>query len=242
MLYSALILGLLGSFHCVGMCGPIALVLPVHNVNPVQKFIKISLYHLGRILAYGSIGFLFGLLGKGLYLSGFQQRLSIIIGIFMILYIIFPSKIFNTNKFTQPFYIFISKIKSSLGKQLNRKSNKALFSIGFLNGFLPCGMVYMALVGAIATSNPSQGFLYMAIYGLGTIPLMTVILYAKNIFSISLRNKIQNAIPYFVVVIGVLFILRGVGMGIPYVSPKDTKLQIQDNPNYCAPSIILDKE
>jgi sulfite exporter TauE/SafE len=241
MLYSAIILGLLGSFHCVGMCGPIALVLPVHHHNPIQKFIKISLYHLGRILAYGSIGFLFGLLGKGLYLSGFQQRLSIIIGVIMILYIIFPSKILNTNKLTQPLFIFIGKIKSGLGKQLKKKSNKALFSIGFLNGFLPCGMVYMALVGAIATANPAEGFLYMVIYGLGTIPLMTVILYAKNIFSISIRNKIQKAIPYFVVIIGVLFILRGFGIGIPYISPSDTKLQIQKEAQSCSPSLSLEK-
>jgi sulfite exporter TauE/SafE len=242
MLYSALILGLLGSFHCVGMCGPIALVLPVHHHNPIQKFIKITLYHLGRIIAYGCIGVLFGLLGKGLFLSGFQQRLSILIGIGMIVYIVFPSRIFNSIKITQPLYLFIGKLKSSLGKQLKKKSNKALFSIGFLNGFLPCGMVYMALVGAIATANPTEGFLYMAVYGMGTIPFMTVILYAKNIFTVSFRNKIQKAIPYFVVIIGVLFILRGFGIGIPFISPSDAKLQIQSNTKNCVDPILLEKK
>lgn len=242
MLYSALILGLLGSFHCIGMCGPIALVLPVHHHNPVQKFIKIFLYHLGRVLAYGSIGLLFGSLGKGLYLSGFQQRLSILIGIGMILFVIFPSKLFNTNKLTQPIYLLIGKLKSGLGKQLKKKSNKALFSIGFLNGFLPCGMVYMALVGALATANSFDGFIYMAIYGLGTIPLMTVLLYVKNIFSISLRNKIQKAIPYFIVIIGVLFILRGFGIGIPYISPSDAKLQVQSNAKPCVTPIIMESK
>ncbi len=236
MLYSAIILGLLGSFHCIGMCGPIALVLPVHDQKPVQKFIKIFLYHLGRMLAYGSIGLLFGLLGKGLFLSGIQQRLSILIGVIMIAYAIIPARILNKYTATQPLYKLIGKLKSGLGKQLKRKSNKALFSIGFLNGFLPCGMVYMALVGAIATANPAQGFLYMVLYGLGTVPLMTVILYAKNIFPMSFRNKIQKAIPAFVVLIGFLFILRGFGMGIPYISPSDAKLQIQNNAKPCAPT------
>lgn len=237
MLFSALILGLLGSFHCIGMCGPIALVLPVHTENPIQKIIKITLYHFGRMLAYGSIGLVFGVLGKGLFLSGFQQRLSIIIGIFMIGYIIIPTKILHKYKFSTPLYIFIGKIKTSLGKQLKRKGYLSLAIIGFLNGFLPCGMVYMALAGAVATANPFEGFLYMFVYGLGTVPLMTVVIYFKNIFSIKLRNKIQKAIPAFVIVIGLLFILRGLGIGIPYISPTDTKLQINSMAKPCADPI-----
>ena len=145
MFITALIFGLLGSFHCIGMCGPIALVLPVHHNNTFQKGLKIILYHLGRILAYGSIGFLFGWLGKGLYLSGFQQRLSILIGLAMIASILIPSGILNRLSITQSSYVFIGKLKSSLAQQLKKKDAKALFSIGFLNGFLPCGMVYIGL-------------------------------------------------------------------------------------------------
>lgn len=239
MFFSALILGLLGSFHCIGMCGPIALVLPVHNEKTVRKFLKIALYHFGRMLAYGTIGIAFGLLGKGLYLSGFQQRLSIIIGVIMIAYILIPTKFLNRFNFTSPLYHFIAKIKSLLGKQLKRKSGKSFATIGFLNGFLPCGMVYMALAGAIETATPIKGFLYMCVFGLGTIPLMTVIIYAKDIFTIKIRNKIQKLIPVFVIIIGVLFILRGLAIGIPYISPKDTKLQIQNNAATCAPSEVV---
>lgn len=235
MFLSALVLGLLGSFHCIGMCGPIALVLPVHTENPLRKFLKICSYHLGRMFAYGSIGLVFGFLGKGLFLSGFQQRLSILIGIFMIAYILIPSKLLNKFKITTPIFNFIGIIKSSLAKQLKNKSSKSLAILGFLNGFLPCGMVYMALAGAIATATPYKGFLYMFIYGLGTIPLLTLLIYSKNIFSINTRNKIQKAIPVFVVVIGILFILRGMGIGIPYVSPVDATLQIQNNASTCAP-------
>ncbi|MEI6864871.1 sulfite exporter TauE/SafE family protein [Flavicella sp.] len=235
MFFSALLFGLLGSFHCIGMCGPIAMVLPVHAEKPLPRCSKIFLYHLGRIIAYGSIGLIFGLLGKGLFLSGFQQRLSIIIGLFMIVYIIVPSSFFKKIKITSPLYKFIGQIKSGLGKRLKNKSYVSLFIIGFFNGYLPCGMVYMALAGAIAMASPTQGFLYMLIYGLGTIPLMTLIIYFKAILSLKFRNKIQKAIPYFVFIIGFLFILRGLGIGIPYISPSDIQLQIQNEPTVCAP-------
>ncbi len=233
MLYSAIILGLLGSFHCIGMCGPIAFVLPVDRNNKTKQAYQTFLYHLGRLLAYASIGLLFGLVGKGLYLAGFQQRLSILLGIVMILLVIIPLRIFNKYNFSKPLYGLIGKVKSKLGLYLKQKSNKAIFSIGFFNGFLPCGMVYMALVGAMAMSEFYLGGLYMFLFGLGTIPMMTVAIYSKNIFSVNFRNKIQKAIPVFVVLIGLLFILRGLGLGIPYVSPKDVKLHVQNTPIDC---------
>ncbi len=233
MLYSALILGLLGSFHCIGMCGPIAFILPLNRENKLKKTTQISLYHFGRLLTYSFIGFIFGLIGKGLYLIGFQQRISILIGIVMIIIVLIPIRIFNKYNFSKPLYSTVGKVKSNLGKLLKKKSNKAIFTIGILNGFLPCGMVYMALVGSIATSNASIGSLYMFIFGLGTIPLMTVAVYLGNILSISIRNKIQKVIPVFVVMIGILFILRGMGLGIPYISPSDATLTISNNPAEC---------
>ena len=233
MLLSAVILGLLSSFHCVGMCGPIAFVLPVDRTNKYKQAYQTLLYHLGRLLAYASIGLLFGLLGKGLYMAGFQQRLSILLGILMIALVLIPLRILNKYNFSKPVYQGISIIKSKLGLYLKKKSSRAIFTIGFFNGFLPCGMVYMALVGAVATSEFYLGGLYMFLFGLGTIPMMTVAVYSKNIFSLNIRNKIQKAIPVFVVVIGILFILRGMGLGIPYVSPKDVNLHVQNTPIEC---------
>lgn len=233
MLLSAVMLGLLGSFHCIGMCGPIALVLPVDRTTKFKQGYQTLLYHLGRLLAYSSIGLLFGLLGKGLYLAGFQQRLSILLGILMIILVLIPIHTFNKYNFTKPLYALIGKVKSTLGLYLKKRSNKAIFTIGFLNGFLPCGMVYMALVGAMATSEFYLGAFYMFLFGLGTIPMMTVAVYAKNIFSLNFRTKIHKAIPVFVIMIGLLFILRGMGLGIPYVSPKDVKLEVQNTPVEC---------
>ena len=233
MLLSAVILGLLSSFHCVGMCGPIAFVLPVDRTNKYKQGYQTLLYHLGRLLAYSSIGLLFGLLGKGLYIAGFQQRLSILLGILMIALVLIPLRILNKYNFSKPVYRGIGIIKSKLGLYLKKKSSKAIFTIGFFNGFLPCGMVYMALVGAVATSEFYLGGLYMFLFGLGTIPVMTVAVYSKNIFSLNIRNKVQKAIPVFVVLIGLLFILRGLGLGIPYVSPKDVNLHVQNTPIEC---------
>lgn len=233
MLYTAFILGLLGSFHCIGMCGPIAFMLPLNRNNKPKMILQTSTYHLGRLFAYSLIGMLFGYLGKGLYLAGFQQNLSILIGIIMILIVITPITILNKFKIIKPVYLLINKVKQNLGLYINKKSYKALFLTGFFNGFLPCGLVYMALLGSISTSNSFLGATYMFLFGLGTIPIMTLAVFAGNFLKVSIRNKIQKIIPVFIVIIGLLFILRGLGLGIPYISPSDTKLIISTNVNGC---------
>ena len=220
MLLTALIFGLLGSFHCVGMCGPIAFLLPVDRSNQVKKFGQIFLYHFGRILAYSILGLVFGLVGKSLNLFGFQQQLSIGIGILMLLVVLIPQKTFNKYNFSRPVFKIISKVKSALGKELKKKTPDTFLTIGFLNGFLPCGLVYMAIFGAIASGNALQGSLYMAVFGIGTIPLMTSAIYLGNFLNTQVRQRIRKAIPVFIVVIACLFIVRGLGLGIPYLSPK----------------------
>ena len=219
MLVSAFVLGLLGSLHCVGMCGPIAFMLPVDHTNSVRKASQIAIYHFGRLLAYSIIGLIFGLVGKGLYIFGLQQQLSIAIGILMIVVVLIPYKTFNKYNVSKPLYKLISKVKNALGVALKKKTPDTFLTIGFLNGFLPCGLVYMAVFAAIATANAYEGSLYMAIFGLGTIPLMTATIYFSRFLKGRFRNKIQKAIPIFVILIGTLFILRGLGLGIPYISP-----------------------
>jgi sulfite exporter TauE/SafE len=219
MLVSALILGLLGSLHCVGMCGPIAFMLPVDRSNSFRKITQIAIYHFGRLLAYSIIGLIFGLVGKSFSLFGIQQQLSIIIGVLMIVIVLLPQHIIGKYNLTKPLYKGISKVKSSLGKALKKKTADTFLTIGFLNGFLPCGLVYMAVFGAVATGNLLEGSLYMVLFGLGTIPLMTTAIYLGKFLNSTIKQRIQKAIPVFVVVIGILFILRGLGLGIPYLSP-----------------------
>ncbi|HRV56354.1 MAG TPA: sulfite exporter TauE/SafE family protein [Mangrovimonas sp.] len=219
MLWSAFILGLLGSFHCVGMCGPIAFMLPVDRSNTTKKVFQIFIYHFGRLLAYSLIGLVFGLVGKSFYLFGFQQQLSIAIGIIMIIAILIPQNLFQRYNFSKPVYKIISKLKSLMGQAFKKKSPDTFLTIGFLNGFLPCGLVYMAVFGAIASENVAQAGLYMVLFGLGTIPLMTSAIYLGKFLNATLKQRIQKAIPIMVVLIGILFIMRGLGLGIPYISP-----------------------
>lgn len=229
MLISALIFGLLGSLHCVGMCGPIAFMLPVEHKKPLKKFFQISSYHIGRLFAYAIIGLIFGILGKSFSLFGMQQQLSIAVGILMILAVILPNKQFRNNKVTAFFYKFVGKIKQNLGASLKKKTADTFLTIGFLNGFLPCGLVYIAVFAAIAAGSLVQSSLYMVFFGLGTIPLMSVAIYAGSFLKGINRQKIQKAIPVFVVIIGVFFILRGMGLGIPYVSPAPVVEMVNAN-------------
>jgi sulfite exporter TauE/SafE len=213
------------------MCGPIAMMLPVDRNNPTKKAIQILLYHAGRLTSYAMLGLLFGLLGKGLYIAGVQQQISIVMGVLMIVLAIVPEKVFARYNFSRPIYNFISKVKTSLGSQFKRKSPDALFTIGVLNGLLPCGLVYAALFGAIAMQSVTFSISYMLLYGLGTIPLMSAVVYVSNFLSLPFRNKLQKIVPLVTVIMGLLFVLRGMGLDIAYISPSNINLFVQSTAN-----------
>ncbi|QDO94354.1 sulfite exporter TauE/SafE family protein [Formosa sediminum] len=235
MFISAFIFGLLGSFHCIGMCGPIAFMLPVDRTHSIKKISQIFTYHFGRLLAYSIIGLVFGILGKGLYVFGLQQKLSIVIGVLLIVIVLLPYKTFNTYNFSKPIYKIISKVKKGMGVALQKKTADTFLTIGFLNGFLPCGLVYMAVLSSIATAQPLHGAFYMFIFGLGTIPLMTSAIYFGNMLTAIAKKRIQKLIPAFVIIIGVLFIFRGLGLGIPYISPNINTDNVHSSMMECAP-------
>jgi len=226
MLSTALVLGLLGSLHCIGMCGPIAFMLPLNRQDSLRQWGQLGLYHLGRLFAYGIIGLVFGLIGQGLYLFGFQQKLSIVLGALMILLVLIPGKFFRKLKISQPIYRWVGRLKSALGSRLKEGDPDAFLSIGFLNGFLPCGLVYMALVGAMAMASAPMGSLYMMIFGLGTVPLMSAAALMGKYLKGRWLPTVRKWIPVFVVMVGILFILRGMGLGIPYISPQAPKEEI----------------
>jgi len=231
MLFSAVLLGLISSLHCIGMCGPIAMMLPVDRKNPTKKAAQILLYHAGRLTAYSSLGLVFGLLGRGFYVAGLQQQASIIAGTIMITIVLLPEKLFAKYNFSKPVYRVIANIKTSLGSQFRKRSNRALYITGLLNGFLPCGLVYAALFGAVAMQSTVLGTLYMLLYGIGTIPLMSAVVYASGFIKNPFRNTIAKVVPYATVLIGLLFILRGLGLDIPYVSPGNLSLFVTGTPD-----------
>ena len=222
---SALVLGLMGSFHCAGMCGPIAIALPLHGNSTSGKILGGTLYNLGRTLTYGIMGAIFGLLGQGVAMIGFQQKVSVIMGSLMIISVLFPALFRNQYSMERSWFSFVGKLKSTIGKMFSVRTFSSLFFIGMLNGLLPCGLVYMAIAGAIGTGEVLTGSLYMIMFGLGTLPMLLGITLAGNMMGLAFRNRINKLIPVLVILVGIFFILRGLSLGIPYLSPPKEKIQ-----------------
>ncbi len=219
-IWAAITLGFLGSFHCVGMCGPIALALPLNHNSLSSKITGALLYNVGRMFTYALLGSLFGLLGQSVVIAGYQQALSITLGVIILIMVLLPSSAYGRFKITALIYSYIGKLKQKLGSLFKKRSYSSLFFIGTLNGLLPCGLVYLGITGAIATGGSLEGALFMAMFGLGTLPAMFVLGMLGNSISINFRNKINKAIPIFVVAMALLLILRGMNLGIPYISPE----------------------
>jgi len=214
MYWSAFILGLLGSFHCVGMCGPITLAVP--GKAPSSKLF----YNFGRVITYITIGAVVGFVGEGFSFFGWQQVLSISAGVAMLFVIIFTKyKHFDlpTRGVFGELWVFFKKKLTPL---FNSKSALAPFFIGLINGLLPCGLVYAALFTAISMGGIAESALYMAMFGLGTMPLLLGVSVFGNLLSPVLRSILHRAVPYFLGIVAVLLILRGLNLGIPMISPK----------------------
>ncbi len=225
-LITPLTIGLIGSAHCIGMCGPIAVALPLKNHNWFSKISGGILYNLGRTFTYGIMGLLFGLLGQGIHMVGFQQWASILLGIALIVSVLFPYFFKQKLSLSNMVSGYAGRLINNLRSLFSQRSYPSLLLIGLLNGLLPCGLVYVAIAGAINTSTILSGALFMILFGLGTIPMMLIVSVTGNAISTGLRNKLRKVVPYFIVLLGVLFILRGMSLGIPYISPKAEKLEI----------------
>ena len=217
---AALSIGFLGSFHCVGMCGPIALALPLPKSTNIQFFLGRIIYNLGRIISYAVMGFIFGWLGQKISLWGFQQLLSVLLGVTIVVFIFLPGKAKDRLLSFSPVQKIISPLKISIGKLFKQKSISSFLLIGVLNGFLPCGFVYIGLAGAIAVANPLTGILVMAFFGLGTFPAMFAISVFGKFISLGFRQKLRKLTPVFAILFALIFIFRGLNLGIPYLSPK----------------------
>lgn len=228
LVYTGFALGIMGSFHCLGMCGPIALSLPVDRSRPIYALLSNLFYQLGRVATYAILGLLFGWLGQGLQLAGIQQYLSIGVGVTMILLVVFPrASNFFSKPLTGRWLAWTTPLKTALGRMMRMDQPQNRFIFGMLNGLLPCGLVYVALVGSVGVGSGIGGATYMALFGLGTIPMMFMAMFAGNVLQMGLRQRLQKLIPVVVVIIGALFILRGMGLGIKYVSPPDKALELK---------------
>jgi sulfite exporter TauE/SafE len=224
MLFPAMIagftLGAAGSLHCVGMCGPLSLALPTYHLSKTKKIISLLFYQFGRILTYSMIGLLFGLAGRRIYLAGYQQWFSIGLGILVLtmalLYFIQKKTIHLS--FLNRFYHFVQGIFIRI---LNSSKGIAGFLLmGMANGLLPCGMVYIALAATLSFPQISQSVAFMALFGAGTLPAMMMIGFAGQMIKPGIRQSFRKAVPVFIALMGAVLILRGLNLGIPFISPE----------------------
>jgi uncharacterized protein len=217
---AGLALGLAGSLHCAGMCGPIALALPGKRAISWSVAGEKLAYQFGRVSTYTTLGALAGVGGQVAVDAGFSQTLSIASGVLMILTAIIQLALHKniipiavTDRLLGPLHRHFSLLIGKGG------GAAAHYGIGLVNGLLPCGLVVSALMGAIGTGSVTEGAAFMALFGLGTVPLMSAVAILGASLSCAMRHKLRYATPAIAVIIGVVFVLRGMSLGIPYVSP-----------------------
>lgn len=214
-LWTALVLGLVGSLHCAGMCGPLALALPAAGRSTAAFVAGRVGYNAGRILTYFLLGLGFGTAGKSLLMAGVQRWLSIGLGALLIAGLLASRRLV----FWTPVLTGVHWLKARMGALLREPSLIGLATLGVLNGLLPCGLVYVAAAGAMATGGIMQGGVYMIVFGLGTVPMMLGLSCSGRMLPARLRLKLRTALPVAVFLVGALLILRGMNLGIPYLSP-----------------------
>lgn len=213
------VMGAVGNFHCIGMCGPLALALPVSHRSEWGRVVGGIIYNTGRIVTYSVLGLLLGFAGGFLVAAKYQHVLSISLGAIILVYLFIPKK-FNTpstlaSYANKPFL----ELRTALGKLFRSKKYSSLFSIGVLNGLLPCGMIYLAISSSLVTGSALKGSLFMAAFGFGTFPVMISVVFLGNLFGQQLRSKMRKAVPVFLFVMALLLVVRGLNLGIPYLSP-----------------------
>ncbi len=210
MIWSAFVIGLLGSLHCVGMCGPLALAVPS---KPGHRIVSAALFNSGRILMYGLIGVFFGIVGYGLHLAGFQSYLSIFAGVSILIFLLFPHLENRLNsKYNFRFSGYIRKKFSGL---IKKKTYSSIFTMGLLNGLLPCGLIYIAVAGALETGYVETAAIYMIFFGLGTTVLLFLTFISREVIQKIKFFRPKRLVPYLTGLIAILFITRGILYMIP---------------------------
>ena len=213
--WTAFILGLVGSLHCAGMCGPLMLGLPTGGSSRFGFLLGRTTYNLGRMATYCVLGLVFGGLGRTFALAGIQRWVSILLGVSLLIGLM----VSNRRWRFEPTSRVVAWLKCSMSHLLRRRTLVSLAVLGLLNGLLPCGLVYVACAGATAMGGLLPGAGYMAAFGAGTFPMMIAISLSGRLLPFQLRLKWQKAIPVCVFVVAALLIMRGMSLGVPYLSP-----------------------
>ena len=210
---AGLAFGALGSVHCVGMCGPLALSLPGADRLPGRFLVERLLYNGGRVITYAVLGGLVGLVGRVVSLAGFQQVLSVGIGTAMVLVAIVPWVSRQVRRLEQAPSAFLRRVTAPIGTLYRSGGPAAMLLIGLLNGLLPCGFVYAALATAVTAGDPLASMTFMAAFGMGTGPAMLGVSLLGRLASTAWRTRLQRWMPAGLAAVGLLLIVRGLALG-----------------------------
>ncbi|MFT5886741.1 MAG: sulfite exporter TauE/SafE [Arcticibacterium sp.] len=210
MLWTAFLMGFVGSLHCAGMCGPLTLLLPQDLKRHSQFINGRILYNLGRVLTYTFLGLTIGYLGQNSSLFFSKGLLSVWLGLGILIYLI----ISRHRRSNSTLYAKVSKLTNSLKTGLKKSLKANYFSgqlfFGILNGLLPCGLVYAALAGAFIQLKPLNGALYMMLFGLGTFPMMLAISLGSGWIKKKFGKQLTNIVPITYAVLATWLIIRGI--------------------------------
>lgn len=215
-LWTAFLLGLGGSLHCLGMCGPLLLALPPGTGNVGTQVVRRGCYHAGRVLTYGCLGGLSGSMGGVLGLAESQRWVSVAAGVVILLGLLaWPARL------SQKLAAFpMGWLKRAFGGLLAAPTLAAQFPLGIVNGLLPCGLVYVATVAASASGGALAGFRFMLAFGVGTLPMLMAVTFAGAALHGWFRSRLRLWVPCSFAVMAGLLILRGLALGIPFLSPQ----------------------
>jgi len=207
--YLAISMGLISSFHCVGMCGPIALALPVNKGTRARRIAGVLVYNAGRALTYATFGMVIGTLGASLAWLGVLRYASVVVGMAMLAYVCWPSALGQRLHMPLFWQKTIGRLKHQMGFYLKKTDLTGMLLLGMLNGAIPCGMVYMALMSSIATGSTWGGGAFMALFGLGTMPAMLALGVAKTQLTPALRTRFRRLTPVLMALAGIWLVARG---------------------------------
>jgi len=215
---SAFLLGLISNIHCIAMCGPIVSIIPFNRSSKKKLLVDLFIYHISRILTYGVLGIVVGLIGFSFSLILGLQIMAFTTGV--LLCFIAIEQIFKNQKQNIIERLFSIKLNNSLFSILrNYQGRLKIPLLGIFNGILPCSLVYYALFISISALDFRITSISMLAFGLGTFPLLFT--YQLGIYSLPFNKfkSFQSLIPYLIILVGILTMLRGLNLDIPLVSP-----------------------
>lgn len=226
-LAAAFLIGLAGSLHCIGMCGPLAMVVPLRG----KRWLSIAVYNIFRVMMYALLGFIFGSLGTQLNFLESGQRISLVMGIAVLLFFVMPA-LWPRSQLMNRWNMAATKLYGRLAKPVMSYQGWASPAmLGLLNGLLPCGLIYVALAGAVASGSGLNGAIIMAAIGVGTWPAMVSMMALRKYFKSWMQRGSRFVLPVVAGILGLSLVVRGLNLDIPYLSPKVEKVSTADGEN-----------